>query len=102
MILRFFFVQFSLLLTNLTNYFVLPLGFGLFHVFQGQVCYGDGDFVDDTPLQSVATSGCPVTQDSCPSADGYDSIHNYMDYSFDRWYVFFSFLLVYPEVGVAD
>ncbi|KAI9849908.1 MAG: hypothetical protein M1837_000122 [Sclerophora amabilis] len=59
--------------------------FGLFHVFQGQSCSGAGDSVNDTPIQRVATSGCPSTQDSCPNAAGLDSIHNYMDYSHDIW-----------------
>lgn len=60
--------------------------FGLFHVFQGQSCSGSGDSVADTPQQQVATSGCPSTQDSCPSVAGLDSIHNYMDYSYDICY----------------
>lgn len=54
---------------------------GLYHVFQGG-CTGKGDYVDDTPPQSTATSGCPASQDSC-SGGGPDSIHNYMDYSYD-------------------
>ncbi|KAL8923189.1 MAG: hypothetical protein Q9208_004752 [Pyrenodesmia sp. 3 TL-2023] len=59
--------------------------FGLFHVFQGQACTGNGDSVGDTPLQSTPTSGCPTSKDSCPSAAGLDSINNYMDYSDDAW-----------------
>ena len=58
--------------------------FGLFHVFEGQACSGKGDFVNDTPLQSAATDGCPATSDSCPDSPGQDSIHNYMDYSYDE------------------
>jgi hypothetical protein len=54
---------------------------GLYHVFQGG-CSGSGDGVSDTPPQSTATSGCPASQDSC-SGGGVDSIHNYMDYSYD-------------------
>jgi len=60
--------------------------FGLFHVFQGSACDGPGDYVSDTPKQRVATSGCPTTQDSCPGQKGLDSIHNYMDYSYDVCY----------------
>ena len=59
--------------------------FGLFHVFQGQACTGSGDSVSDTPIQKIATSGCPSSQDSCPNQSGLDNIHNYMDYSDDVW-----------------
>lgn len=64
--------------------------FGLFHVFQGQACSGAGDSVSDTPLQKIATSGCPSTQDSCPNSAGLDSINNYMDYSYDVCYQSFT------------
>jgi hypothetical protein len=51
------------------------------HTFFGQ-CNKNGDFVDDTPPQKTATSGCPAGKDTCPAA-GLDPIHNYMDYSDD-------------------
>ncbi|KAF9873292.1 metalloprotease mep1 [Colletotrichum karsti] len=59
--------------------------FGLFHVFDGFDCNGEGDYIDDTPATQVATVGCPVEQDSCPDQPGLDPIHNYMDYSKHDW-----------------
>ena len=56
----------------------------LHHVFNG-ACNNWGDYVDDTPPQSIASRGCPVGQDSCREP-GIDSIHNYMDYSYDACY----------------
>ena len=64
---------------------------GLYHVFQGGCKESQGgDMVADTPAQSEATNGCPEGQDSCPSQPGIDSIHNYMDYSYDSCYDRFS------------
>ncbi|KAL8828330.1 MAG: hypothetical protein Q9191_002648 [Dirinaria sp. TL-2023a] len=65
--------------------------FGLLHTFQDNTCAaGDpGDYVDDTPQESVSTDGCPplngVVKDSCPGNGGQDPVHNYMDYSNDAW-----------------
>ena len=61
--------------------------FGLRHVFQGHNCTGQGDCVMDTPPQLNATFGCPDFKDSCPDMEGVDSIRNYMDYSWDCWWV---------------
>lgn len=61
--------------------------FGLLHPFQDNTCdpADAGDFIADTPQQSTPTSGCPVGKDSCPGDPGLDAVHNYMDYSTDRW-----------------
>ena len=60
----------------------------LHHVFNGG-CNNWGDYVEDTPPQSIATFQCPEGQDSCREP-GIDSIHNYMDYSYDACYWEFS------------
>lgn len=74
---------------------------GLLHVFEGYACYGDGDFIGDTPLQSTSTSGCPTqpAKDSCNNATGVDAIHNYMDYSTDACYEEFTPL---QQARIAD
>ncbi|KAL1999203.1 hypothetical protein VTN02DRAFT_4890 [Thermoascus thermophilus] len=61
---------------------------GLLHTFQGESCTpnNDGDYIPDTPLQSVPTDGCPRWKDSCPDSPGLDAIHNFMDYSSDDCY----------------
>ena len=63
---------------------------GLLHTFEGYSCdpASNGDYIDDTPQESISTNGCPAkpAKDSCPSSTGVDPIHNYMDYSTDVCY----------------
>ncbi|RHZ43344.1 uncharacterized protein CDV56_100567 [Aspergillus thermomutatus] len=65
---------------------------GLLHTFEGESCSEDnaGDYIADTPQQSVPTDGCPSQKDSCPESPGFDAIHNFMDYSSDDCYASFT------------
>ncbi|KAH6897529.1 metalloprotease, partial [Coprinopsis sp. MPI-PUGE-AT-0042] len=55
---------------------------GLYHTFEGESCDGQGDYVSDTPQQSVASTSCEPS-DSCGDLPGGDPFTNYMDYSPD-------------------
>ncbi|GAB1732978.1 hypothetical protein NU195Hw_g5541t1 [Hortaea werneckii] len=65
---------------------------GLLHTFEGYSCSGDGDMIDDTPMEAASTNGCPVSplKNSCPGVSTGDPIHNYMDYSTDSCYSVFT------------
>lgn len=65
---------------------------GLLHTFEGESCSSDneGDYIDDTPQESVPTDGCPTRKDSCPNSSGFDPVHNFMDYSSDECYESFT------------
>ncbi|KAL4900063.1 hypothetical protein BDW74DRAFT_105678 [Aspergillus multicolor] len=65
---------------------------GLLHTFEGESCSADneGDYIDDTPQESIPTDGCPIRKDSCPDSPGTDPVHNFMDYSSDECYEHFT------------
>ncbi|KAF9528764.1 hypothetical protein CPB83DRAFT_297937 [Crepidotus variabilis] len=58
--------------------------FGLYHTFGNEEvgnCTGPGDYVDDTPMESLPAVACQTLRDSCPDQPGKDPVRNYMDYS---------------------
>ncbi|KAF1814471.1 hypothetical protein P152DRAFT_472231 [Eremomyces bilateralis CBS 781.70] len=61
---------------------------GLLHTFEGDSCTSDGDFIADTPQQSVSTDQYPRSpaKDTYPDQPRLDPIYNYMDYSTDECY----------------
>lgn len=65
---------------------------GLLHTFEGYACTGDGDYIVDTRAEAQSTNGCPTdpAKNTCPTLDGVDPIHNYMDYSTDACYEAFT------------
>jgi hypothetical protein len=69
---------------------------GLFHTFEtaangGNACGEPGDFVVDTPAQSVPSFGeCPIGRDTCIDAEGPDDIPNFMNYALDTCWEHFT------------
>lgn len=67
--------------------------FNLFHIWgdDGGACTGS-DFIDDTPNQADATTGCytGIHTDSCTSTGNGILYQDYMDYSFDQCLVLFT------------
>lgn len=67
--------------------------FNLFHIWgdDGGACTGT-DFIDDTPNQADATTGCynGIHTDSCTSTGNGILYQDYMDYSFDQCLVLFT------------
>jgi hypothetical protein len=67
--------------------------FNLFHIWgdDGGACTGS-DFVDDTPNQADATSGCysGIHTDSCTSTGNGILYQDFMDYSFDQCLLLFT------------
>lgn len=58
----------------------------LLHTFDGNSCDGPGDYIADTPQESVSPLNvCPVGRDSCPDEPGLDPIYNFMDYTGEGW-----------------
>lgn len=58
----------------------------LLHTFDGLSCDGPGDYIADTPQESVSPLNvCPIGRDSCPDESGLDPIHNFMDYTGEGW-----------------
>lgn len=55
---------------------------GLLHTFEGG-CWGQGDYVSDTPAEAEPGRSCYYSRDSCPSQPGYDPLYSYMNYTGD-------------------
>ena len=62
---------------------------GLYHTFEG-TCNSVGDEVEDTPPASSPAYGCPLQFESCPGDGRADSIHNFMNYTWDSCMYTFS------------
>ena len=57
---------------------------GLIHTFQGS-CDPINDGVNDTPAHQVNYGKPPDSTDTCPTFEGKDPVHNYMNYTDDDW-----------------
>jgi hypothetical protein len=59
------------------------VSFQVFHTFEGETCDGPGDYVDDTPAETLEYIEPSLPQDTCPSQPGMDSVENFMGFSIE-------------------
>lgn len=57
---------------------------GLYHIYRGEfkcdTSFENGDWVDDTPIQTMSDTRCQP-RDTCPELPGVDLVNNHMDFT---------------------